>query len=82
MKDGGNVKKLIKFVEPLMTDPAREVHQGVGWFLLEAWVLDQSETEPFLAKWKDTAPRLIFQYATEKMSPVQKQKYRKSKPTK
>jgi 3-methyladenine DNA glycosylase AlkD len=82
MKDGGSVKALIKFVEPLMTDPAREVHQGVGWFLREAWVLDKSETEPFLTKWKDTAPRLIFQYATEKMSPAQKQKYRKSKPTK
>lgn len=79
MKQTGNIKKLIKFVEPLMTDTAREVHQGVGWFLREAWVIDKTETERFLLKWKDTAPRLIFQYATEKMTPAERQRFRKTK---
>ena len=78
-KKDGKVRKYIKFVEPLMTDPAREVHQGVGWFLREAWVIDKDPTEKFLLKWKDTAPRLIFQYATEKMTSTERQKYRKSK---
>jgi 3-methyladenine DNA glycosylase AlkD len=79
MKDSGSVKKYIKFVEPLMTDTAREVHQGVGWFLREAWVIDRESAEKFLLKWKDTAPRLIYQYATEKMTPADRLKYRKSK---
>jgi 3-methyladenine DNA glycosylase AlkD len=79
LKTTGNPKKLIKFIEPLMTDSAREVHQGVGWFLREAWVIDKAETERFLLKWKDTAPRLIFQYATEKMTPAERQRFRKIK---
>jgi 3-methyladenine DNA glycosylase AlkD len=79
MKQAGNVKPYIIFVEPLMTDSAREVHQGVGWFLREAWIIDKDNTEKFLLKWKDTAPRLIFQYATEKMTPAERQRFRKAK---
>jgi len=79
LKGGKDAAMLIKFVEPLMTDSAREVHQGVGWFLREAWVIDKKKTEPFLLKWKNTAPRLIYQYATEKMTPLEKQKFRKEK---
>jgi hypothetical protein len=33
----------------------------------------------FLLRYKDTAPRLIFQYATEKTTPEQKQRFRKEK---
>jgi 3-methyladenine DNA glycosylase AlkD len=69
----------IRFVEKLMTDPEREVHQGVGWFLREAWKIDPEPTEQFLLKWKDTAPRLIFQYACEKMSAESKLRFRKVK---
>jgi hypothetical protein len=29
--------------------------------------------------YKDSAPRLIFQYATEKMSPEQKARFRRAK---
>jgi 3-methyladenine DNA glycosylase AlkD len=67
------------FIEPLMTDDEREVHQGVGWFLREAWKLKRNETENFLLEWKDTAPRLIIQYATEKMSTEEKQRFKKKK---
>jgi 3-methyladenine DNA glycosylase AlkD len=62
-----------------MTDPEREVHQGTGWFLREAWKLQPAPTEIFLLKWKETAPRLIFQYATEKMTAEAKLRYRRSK---
>jgi 3-methyladenine DNA glycosylase AlkD len=68
---------LFLFIEPLMTDPEREVHQGTGWFLREAWKINRKETEEFLFKWKDTAPRLIIQYATEKMSTSEKQRFKK-----
>ena len=63
----------------MMMDPEREVHQGLGWFLREAWKKQPEPTELFLLKWKNTAPRLIFQYATEKMTPEGKQKFRKQK---
>lgn len=72
---------IFSFIEPLITDPEREVHQGVGWFLREAWKLKRNVTEKFLMKWKDTAPRLIIQYATEKMTSEEKQRFRKIKST-
>jgi 3-methyladenine DNA glycosylase AlkD len=70
---------IFTFIEPLITDPEREVHQGVGWFLREAWKLKKLETEEFLMKWKDIAPRLIIQYATEKMTAEEKLRFRKTK---
>jgi 3-methyladenine DNA glycosylase AlkD len=66
-------------IEPLMTDPAREVHQGVGWFLREAWKKQPEKTELFLLKWKEKSARLIYQYACEKMSPEGKNLFRRTK---
>jgi len=74
-----NIDRLIKFVEPLMSDSEREVHQGVGWFLRETWKIEKKKTESFLLKWKNTAPRLIFQYATEKMTASEKARFKKEK---
>jgi 3-methyladenine DNA glycosylase AlkD len=66
-------------LEPLMTDSEREVHQGVGWFLREAWKLKRADTESFLLKWKDISPRLIYQYSCEKMSPEEKVRFKRTK---
>jgi 3-methyladenine DNA glycosylase AlkD len=65
------------FIEILMTDKDREVHQGVGWFLREAWKIQPFVTEDFLMKWKDSAARLIINYATEKMDKSSRLKFRK-----
>jgi 3-methyladenine DNA glycosylase AlkD len=65
------------FIEPMMHDPAREVHQGLGWFLREAWKKQPGPTEAFLLKYKETSPRLIFQYATEKMTAEEKDRFRR-----
>jgi 3-methyladenine DNA glycosylase AlkD len=70
---------IFRFLEPLMEDPEREVHQGMGWFLREAWKKDAPETETFLLKWKNTAPRLVIQYATEKMTAGHKLRFKKEK---
>jgi 3-methyladenine DNA glycosylase AlkD len=67
------------FLECLMIDKEREVHQGTGWFLREAWKRNPAETEVFLLKWKDISPRLIIQYATEKMAPEGKMRFKKVK---
>jgi 3-methyladenine DNA glycosylase AlkD len=79
MKATGNVMQYVEFIEPMMHDPEREVHQGVGWFLREAWKIQPEPVEQFLLKYKDTSPRLIFQYATEKMQPEARERYRKAR---
>lgn len=79
IKKTREVMPSILFVERLMSDPEREVHQGMGWFLREAWKINPDETELFLLKYKDVAPRLIFQYACEKMTAENKMRFRKAK---
>lgn len=79
LKTHENFNALFSFIECLITDPEREVHQGTGWFLREAWKRKPAITEDFLMKWKDTAPRLIIQYATEKMPREYKLKFKKLK---
>jgi 3-methyladenine DNA glycosylase AlkD len=72
-------KPYFSFIEPLMEDKEREVHQGTGWFLREAWKIQPGPTEEFLLKWKDRSARLIIQYATEKMNKEYKERFRKIK---
>jgi len=86
LKTKAKTKPLLQFVTPLMRDPEKVVQQGLGWFLREAWKRDHGPVEEFLLKHKDEAPRIIIQYATEKMKPEQKALYkaakkRKAKPT-
>lgn len=71
-------QELLDFVRPLMRDPERPVQQGVGWLLRELWKLSPREVEDFLFQNKDTAPRLIIQYATEKMSKEKKKRFRRA----
>lgn len=78
-KNPKDIALLFSFLEPLMSDQIREVHQGIGWYLREVWKLNPKTTENFLYKWKETAPRLIFQYACEKMKPEEKMKFKRSK---
>ncbi len=77
LKQPFDAPALLAFVEPLMLDPERVVQQGLGWFLRELWKKQPAPVEALLLRYKDTAPRLIFQYATEKMTAAQKARYRK-----
>jgi 3-methyladenine DNA glycosylase AlkD len=79
LKSTDDYASLFTFIEPLMLDSERMVHQGLGWFLREAWKIKKKQTETFLLKWKNDAARVIFQYATEKMTPEQKKRFRKEK---
>lgn len=72
-------RELLDFIRPMMLDKERVVHQGLGWFLREIWKKSPAETEEFLLEWKDSAARLIFQYATEKMTREQKARFRKAR---
>jgi 3-methyladenine DNA glycosylase AlkD len=79
LKTTEDYNSIFEFLKPLMLDPVREIHQGMGWFLREAWKKKPEVTEAFLLKYKNTAARLIFQYACEKMTPEQKLKFKKEK---
>ncbi len=82
IKKEKEVDYYLDFIRPLMTDKEREVHQGVGWFLREAWKIQPEKTEKFLLEWKNVSARLIFQYACEKMTPEGKMKFKAVKNTK
>ncbi len=79
LKTKKNYGELLKFIEPLMMDEERFVQQGLGWFLREAWKKQPQPVEAFLLKWKDSAPRKIYQYATEKMTPDNKARFRRER---
>ncbi len=79
LKTEKDYKELLEFVTPLMHDEERVVHQGMGWFLREAWKIKPKPVESFLLKYKDSAPRLIFQYATEKMTKEEKLRFKAEK---
>lgn len=79
LKYENDYQPFFDFIEPMMMDEEREVHQGLGWFLREAWKKNPEQTEMFMMQWKDTSPRLIFQYATERMKPEQKQHFKRSR---
>jgi len=72
------VESLLRFIRSMMRDGERVVHQGLGWFLREAWKVRPDAVEPFLLEWRETAPRLIYQYATEKMTPRNKARFRRA----
>jgi 3-methyladenine DNA glycosylase AlkD len=74
-----NFKDLLDFIEPLMMDEDRFVQQALGWFLREAWKKQPRPVEAFLLKWKDSAPRKIYQYATERMTPENKARFRRER---
>jgi 3-methyladenine DNA glycosylase AlkD len=79
LKDRPDCTPLLDLLRPMMMDGERVVQQGLGWFLREAWKTEPEAVESFLLEWKDTAPRLIFQYATEKMSAEGKARFRRER---
>lgn len=79
MKKSNDIQPYLEFIDPMMLDPEREVHQGLGWFLRECWKVNPVPVENLLLKWKDKSARLIFQYACEKMTKEQKERFKKVK---
>jgi len=77
VKKSPDVNPYLDFLNPMMMDTERVVHQGLGWFLREAWKVHPAPVEIFLLKWKNDAARLIFQYATEKMTKEERVRYKR-----
>ena len=78
LKSELSIETLLKFIDPMMMDAEKVVRQGLGWFLREAWKKRPELVEGHLLKWKDQCPRLIIQYATEKMTKEQKAAYKRA----
>jgi 3-methyladenine DNA glycosylase AlkD len=73
------INDLLLVIHPMINDKEKVVQQGIGWFLRELWKKKPGEIEKYLLKIKDYAPRTIIQYATEKMSKEEKEKFKKAK---
>jgi 3-methyladenine DNA glycosylase AlkD len=73
----GSVPQALRVARKLILDPEKVVQQGVGWLLREAWKKSPQKVEDFLYQWKDQAPRLIIQYATEKIDKEKRKKFRR-----
>ena len=78
-KKCSDIEPYLKFINPMMMDSERVVHQGLGWFLRECWKVYPEPVEEFLMRWKNDAARLIFQYATEKMTKEYRVRFRREK---
>ncbi|NWF83674.1 MAG: DNA alkylation repair protein [Bryobacteraceae bacterium] len=76
-KEPSAIPPLLSYVRRLMHDPEKPVQQAVGWFLREAWKVAPKPVEAFLIEHVATAPRQIFQTATEKMSAGEKARFKK-----
>jgi 3-methyladenine DNA glycosylase AlkD len=74
-----NVQPLLDFFAPLMSDAEKVVHQGMGWLLRELWKKQPAPVMDYLLRWKDTCPRLIIQYASEKMTVEDKARLKRAK---
>ena len=79
LKGIDDFKPLFRLIEPLMGDSEKVVWQGTGWFLREAWKRQPGPVEAFLLHHKDTCPRLIVQYATEKMDSEARQRFKRAR---
>jgi 3-methyladenine DNA glycosylase AlkD len=79
LKAQTDVGPLLDILRPLMMDPEKVVQQGLGWFLRESWKKHPGPVEAFLLEWRDRAPRVIFQYATEKMPAASRARFRRVK---
>jgi len=78
-KEPQPIAELLAFINTMITDKEKPVHQGLGWFLREKWKKNPVEVEDYLLKIKDFAPRTIIQYATEKMDKEKKKLFKKLK---
>ena len=66
-----------KVADLLVNDPIREVGQGVGWMLRDAWKVYPGEIEKLLLKYVKTGNRTAYQYACEKMDKAYRKKFRR-----
>jgi 3-methyladenine DNA glycosylase AlkD len=81
LKVEGGPAEALAFIEPLMEDTEKVVHQGLGWVIKEVWKREPALAESFLLRWKDRSARLIISTACEKMPAAAKARFRRTAKT-
>jgi len=76
LKVKGGPKKALAFIEPMMEDTEKVVHQGLGWVIKEAWKMEPGPAEEFLMKWKDRSARRVISTGCEKMAAEKKAQFK------
>jgi 3-methyladenine DNA glycosylase AlkD len=76
LKVKGGPKKMLAYIEPLMEDTEKVVHQGLGWVIKEVWKIEPELAEDFLMRWKDKSARLVISTACEKMPAEKKAQFK------
>ena len=79
LKTKGGPKKMLAFIEPLMEDEEKVVHQALGWVIKEVWKVEPELAEKFLAKWKDRSARRVISTGCEKMTAEKKAQFKASR---
>lgn len=73
------ITPVLKVGNLLIDDPVREVGQGVGWMLRDAWKIYPDRIEKLLKKHVKTGNRTAYQYACEKMDKEYRLQFRRPK---
>ena len=74
----GEFGETLRLAARLMDDPEDLIHKAVGWMLREVGKHDEKALLDFLEKNAARMPRTTLRYATEKLSPEQKRRFRSS----
>jgi 3-methyladenine DNA glycosylase AlkD len=78
-QEENNIQSILKVGNLMLNDPVREVGQGVGWMLREAWKKYPEKIEKLLIKHIKTGNRTAYQYTCEKMDKEYRKKFRRPK---
>ncbi len=68
MRKGFDENYVFKLVENMLQYPEDYIHKGIGWLLKTCSKYEPDTIYDYLIKNKNTLPRLIIRYASEKLS--------------
>ncbi len=74
----GEFGETLRLVKKLLDDPEDLIHKAAGWMLREMGKRDEKLLLDFLEENAARMPRTMLRYATEKLTPEQKRRFRGS----
>ncbi len=82
LRDKASPEMLLDFAIPMLGEQEKVAQQGMGTFLREMWKLHSAEVEDFLAAHKEEIPRVVMQYAIEKVARENRRRFHRQSPEK
>jgi len=74
----GEFEPTLRLARKLLDDPEEMVHKAVGWMLREVGKRDEKTLLAFLEENAPRMPRTMLRYATEKLAPEWKRRFRRA----